>query len=58
MENYNTHLAPGFMLKDLVPARVDVAVLWGLLGPGCLTASTKCPSSSGTASPRVAQETP
>ena len=58
MENHNTHLAPGFTPNDLVPAPVNVAVLWGLLGPGGLTAPTKCPSSSGTASPRVAQEPP
>ena len=58
MENHNTHLAPGFALYDLVPASANVAVLWGLLGPGCLSASTKCPSSSGTASPCVAQEPP
>ena len=29
-----------------------------LLGPGCLTAATKCPSSHGTALPLVAQEPP
>ena len=58
MENHNTHLAPGFTPNDLVPAPVNVAVLWGLLGPGGLTASTKCPSSSGTASSRVAREPP
>ena len=58
IENHNTHLAPGFALYDLVPASANVAVLWGLLGPGCLSASTKCPSSSGTASPCVAQEPP
>ena len=58
MENHNTHLAPGFTPKDFVLAPANVAVLWGLLGPGGLTAPTKCPSSSGTASPRVAQEPP
>ena len=58
MENHNTYLAPGFTLNDLVPAPVNVAVLWGVLGPGCLTASTKCPSSSGTTSPLVAGEPP
>ena len=58
MENHNTHLAPGFTLNDLVPAPANVAILWGLLGPGCLTAPTKCPSSSGATSPRVAQEPP
>ena len=58
MENHNTHLAPGFTLNYLVPAPGNVAVLWGLLGPGGLIASTKCPSSSGTASPRVAQAPP
>ena len=36
MENHNTHLAPGFTVSDLVPAPVNVAVLWGLLGPGGL----------------------
>ena len=34
MENHNTRLAPGFTLNDLVLATVNVAVLWGLLGPG------------------------
>ena len=34
MENHNTHLAPGFTLNDLVPAPVNVAIFWGLLGPG------------------------
>ncbi|VFV36856.1 Hypothetical predicted protein, partial [Lynx pardinus] len=34
MENHNTHLAPAFNLKDLIPAPVNVAVFWGLLGPG------------------------
>ena len=34
MENHNTHLAPGFTLKDLVPAPVNMAIFWGLLGPG------------------------
>ena len=58
MENHNTHLAPGLTPNNLVPAPANVAILWGLLGPGGLTASTKCPSSSGTASPRVAQEPP
>ena len=51
MENHNTHLAPGFTHNELVPVAANVAILWGLLGPGGLTASTKCPSSSGTASP-------
>ena len=41
MENHNTHLALGFTLNNLVPAAVNVAILWVLLGPGCLTASTK-----------------
>ena len=36
MENHNTHLAPGFTLNDLVPAPANAAILWGLLGPGCL----------------------
>ena len=54
MENHNTHLALGFTLKDLGPALANVAILWGLLGLGGLTASTKCPSSSGTTSPHVA----
>ena len=58
MENHNTHLAPGLTPNDLVPAPVNVAILWGLLGPGSLTASTKCPSSSGTTSSRVAREPP
>ena len=34
MENHNTHRAPGSTLKDLVPAPANVAVFWGLLGPG------------------------
>ncbi|VFV45389.1 Hypothetical predicted protein [Lynx pardinus] len=34
MENHNTHLAPGFTLNDLVLAPANVAVFWGLLGPG------------------------
>ena len=34
MENHHTHLAPGFTLNDLVPAPGNVAVLWGLQGPG------------------------
>ena len=34
MENHNTHLGPGFTLKDLVSAPANVAVFWGLLGPG------------------------
>ena len=34
MENHNTHLAPGFTLNDLVPAPANVAIFWGLLGPG------------------------
>ena len=33
MENRNTHRAPGFTLNNLVPAPVNVVVLWGLLGP-------------------------
>ena len=58
MENHNTHLAPGFTLNDLVPASANVALLWGLLGPGGLTAATKCPSGSGTTSPHVVSEPP
>ena len=58
MENHNTSLAPGFTLNNLVPAPANVAVFWGLLGTGFLTASTKCPFSNGTTSPRVAQEPP
>ena len=58
MENHNTHLAPGFTLNNLVPAPTNVAFLWGLLGPGRLTAYTKCTSSSGTTSPGMAQELP
>ncbi|XP_078301533.1 uncharacterized protein LOC144616103 [Panthera onca] len=34
MENHNTHPAPGFTLKDLVPAPANVAAFRGLLGPG------------------------
>ena len=34
MENHNTHLAPGFTLNDLDPAPANVAIFWGLLGPG------------------------
>ena len=37
MENHSTHLAPGFTLKDLAPAPVNVAAFWGLLGPGGFT---------------------
>ena len=33
MENHNTHLAPGFILKDLVPTPANVVVLQGPLGP-------------------------
>ena len=58
MENHNTHLAPGFTHNELVPVAANVAILWGLLGPGGLTASTKCPSSSGTTSHHVAREPP
>ena len=58
MENHNRHLAPGFTLNDLVPAPANVAILWGLLGPGGLTASAKCPSSSGTASPMWLEKLP
>ncbi|XP_058591793.1 uncharacterized protein LOC131515131 isoform X2 [Neofelis nebulosa] len=32
--NHNTHLTPGFTLKDLVWAPANVAAFWGLLGPG------------------------
>ncbi|VFV36159.1 Hypothetical predicted protein [Lynx pardinus] len=32
--NHNTHLAPDFTLKDLVPAPANVAAFRGLLGPG------------------------
>ena len=38
---------------ELDPAPANVVAFWGLLGPGGLTASTKCPSSSGTASPML-----
>ena len=58
MENHNMHLAPGFTLKDFLPAPVNVVVLWDLLGPGGLTVSTKYSSGSGTTFPRVAQEPP
>ncbi|VFV32086.1 Hypothetical predicted protein, partial [Lynx pardinus] len=34
MENRTTHLAPGFTHNDLVPAPANVAIFWGLLGPG------------------------
>ena len=37
MENHNTPLVPGFTLNDLVPAPVNVAAFWGLLGPGGFT---------------------
>ena len=50
MENHNPHLAPGFAPSDPVPAPADVAVLWGLLGPGGCAASTRCPPCRGTAS--------
>ena len=36
MENHNAHLAPGFTPNNLVPAPANVAILWGLLGPGDL----------------------
>ena len=58
IENKNTHLAPGFTLKDFVPASANVVFLWCLLGLGGHTASTKCPSSSGTGSLCVAQGIP
>ena len=41
MESHNIHLAPSITLNNLVPAPANVVVLWGLLGPGCLTASIK-----------------
>ena len=44
MENHSTHLVPGFTPNDLGPTPANVAVLWGLLDLGGLTASTKCPS--------------
>ncbi|XP_047697931.1 uncharacterized protein LOC125156220 [Prionailurus viverrinus] len=50
MESHNPHLAPGFTPSDLVPAPANVALLWGLLGPGGCAASTRCPPSRGTAS--------
>ena len=34
MENHTTYLAPGFTLNNLIPAPTNVAVFWGLLGPG------------------------
>ena len=34
MENHNTHLAPSFTFNDLAPAPANVAIFWGLLGPG------------------------
>ena len=34
MENHNTHLALGFTFNDLIPGPANVAVFWGLLGPG------------------------
>ena len=54
MENHNTHLAPVFTPSDLDPAAANVAILWGLLGPGGLKACIKWPSSSGTVSASVA----
>ena len=57
MENHNTQ-ALGFTFNDLVPAAANLVILCGLLGPGCLTASTKWPSSSGSAFLCVAWETP
>ena len=33
MENHNTYLVPGFPCNILLPAPVNVVVLWGLLGP-------------------------
>ena len=59
--NHNTHLAPGFILNVLVPAPMNVVVLWGqqnLCLWGGHTASTKCPPSRGTAFPCVAQRPP
>ena len=56
MENYNTHLALGFTLNNLVPAPANMVVFWGLLGPGGCTASTKCPSRSETTSAHVAKD--
>ena len=58
MANHNTHLTPGFTLNILAPTPVNVAILQGLLGPclwGVCIASTKCPPSKGTISPRVAR---
>ena len=34
MDNYNTHLAPGFTFNNLAPAPANVAAFQGLLGPG------------------------
>ena len=48
----------GFTPSDLVPAPANAIVLRGPLGPGGCTASTKCPPSRGTASPRVARRAP
>ena len=58
MENHNTHLAPGFTLNNLVPAPANAVVLWGLLGLGRHTASTRCPPSRGTTFLCVAQRPP
>ena len=58
MENHNTHLAPGFTLNDLVPALANVAILGVHWDQVASMVSTKCPSSSGTAFPRVAREPP
>ena len=65
VENHNMHLAPGFTLKELVPAPANVECRCSLrsaetsgIGSGGHTDSTKCPPSRGTTSPRVARELP
>ena len=58
MENHNTHPAPGFTLKDLVPAPANVAVFWGLLGPGGFNSLYQMSFQQWNRFPRVAQEPP
>ena len=58
MENHNTHLTPGFTLNDLFQHQrmwLFSGVCWDQVAS---TVSTKCPSNSGTAFSRVAQEPP
>ena len=58
MGNHNTYLAQGFTLNDLVPAPANVAVFWGLLGPGDLNSLYQMSFQQWNRFPRVAQEPP